>query len=94
MPPYICPYTISRLMTLSQLQNEITLSKNRSLIGKKLEVLVEGPSKRSDEQSMGRTDTNKIVVFPRRKDDVGQIIRLEITAAEGHTLFGSFADSK
>ncbi|MDZ7260798.1 MAG: tRNA (N6-isopentenyl adenosine(37)-C2)-methylthiotransferase MiaB [candidate division KSB1 bacterium] len=83
---------LSRLETLNKLQKKITLEINKKLVGKKVKVLVEGPSKKSQEQYQGRTDTNKIVVFPKRKEAIGSIIELKIVAAEGHTLFGQPKD--
>jgi len=50
-----------RLRRLHELQGQISLEKNRNLIGQELEILVEGPSKLSNDQLMGRTRTNRIV---------------------------------
>lgn len=80
----------ARLNALNALQNEITLQNYRALIGHRVQVLVEGRSKKSDEQYMGRTDTNKIVIFPKRDRIIGKIVEMRICAAEGHTLFGEF----
>lgn len=78
-----------RLQILIGLQNEITLKRYRQDIGKKLPVLVEGPSKKSSEQYKGRTETNKIVIFDKGLTQPGDVVGMEITAAEGHTLFGA-----
>jgi len=85
---------LTRLNTLNDLQNEITLQNYRALIGQRVKVLVEGRSKKSNEQYMGRTATNKIVVFPKRVGIIGTIVELRITAAEGHTLFGEFVEHR
>lgn len=50
-----------RLRRLHELQDEISLRKNRNLIGQEQEVLVEGPSRLGDDRLMGRTRTNRIV---------------------------------
>jgi len=78
-----------RLQILNDLQKKITLKKNRQLIGQVVEVLVEGPSKKSKRDFMGRTETNKIVVFPKpRTIGPGSLAKVRIVNAEGVTLFG------
>lgn len=54
-----------RLNRMIALQNELSAASNLSDVGKTFEVLVEGFSKRSREQLMGRTSQNKAAVFPR-----------------------------
>ena len=51
-------------------------------------MLVEGPSKRSDEQLGGRTDSNKMVVFDRQHFEKGQYVRVRITDCTSATLLG------
>lgn len=57
-------------------------------MGTEQEVLVEGPSKRSDAQLAGRTDTNKMVVFDRGDARPGQYVRVRITDCTSATLMG------
>ncbi len=78
-----------RLTEIIDLQRELSYTKNRELIGAKEWVLVEGPSKRSDDEWMGRTDTNKTVVFPRGSFETGDYIQTEIYSATSATLFGT-----
>jgi tRNA-2-methylthio-N6-dimethylallyladenosine synthase len=78
----------ARLARLITIQNQITLEKNRAQLGKIYEVLIEGPSQKRIGYLKGRTDTNKIVVFPEIKSKPGDLIPVKIHAAEGHTLFG------
>ncbi len=78
-----------RLEELIALQKQITLEKNRERIGSVLEVLVEGPSKKSARRVMGRTEGNMIVVLKAPNAKPGQLVRVLITGAEGHTLFGT-----
>lgn len=78
-----------RLEELIALQKQITLEKNRERIGSVLEVLVEGPSKKSARRMMGRTQGNMIVVLKGPDARPGQLVRVLITGAEGHTLFGT-----
>ena len=56
---------IRRLNEIIALQNGLSLESNRRDIGKTFEVLVEGYSKRSREQMCGRTQQNKMIVFPK-----------------------------
>ena len=67
------------------------------LVGTPVEVLCEGPSKTNRERLMGRTRTNKIVVFPpspkRRligesEEFVGQLVNVRIERANGFSLYG------
>jgi len=77
-----------RLQHIINLQNDITLEKNRELIGSSVRVLVEKDSKKSDQQWMGRTDENRIVVFDKNGELPRDIIPLRIYDAQGVTLFG------
>ncbi len=79
---------VKRLEKLLRLQKSITLKKNRSLIGVEEEILVEGTSKKSEDEMMGRTDGNKIVVLKKNGLKTGEITRCKIVGAEGFTLFG------
>ncbi|MBX3727764.1 MAG: tRNA (N6-isopentenyl adenosine(37)-C2)-methylthiotransferase MiaB [Candidatus Sumerlaeia bacterium] len=76
-----------RLQRLITLQEEISLELNRAEEGRVHEVLVEGPSRRGDDL-MGRTRTDKTVVFPGDPALVGQLVPVRIAQACGHTLRG------
>jgi tRNA-2-methylthio-N6-dimethylallyladenosine synthase len=67
------------------------------LVGQKVEVLCEGPSKTNRARLMGRTSTNKIVVFPpspngrpigESQEHVGQLVNVRIERANGFSLYG------
>ncbi|NSW86312.1 MAG: tRNA (N6-isopentenyl adenosine(37)-C2)-methylthiotransferase MiaB [Syntrophobacteraceae bacterium] len=77
-----------RLTELQNLQAEITLRKNLDEIGRIRDVLVEGTSKASKEQSTGRTQQNRVVNFDNPDVPAGRIVRLRITAAFAHSLLG------
>lgn len=80
---------VERIQILNTIQDEITLKRNRQLIGQIQQILVEGPSKKAKpNQYMGRTETNKIVVFDSDAPEIGSLLEVKIVAAEGHTLFG------
>lgn len=75
-----------RLAEIIDIQRRIVAENNQYEIGRRHIVLVEGPSKRSDEQLCGRTDTNKMVVFDRKNYERGQYVEVEITSANSATL--------
>lgn len=77
-----------RLTEIISLQNRIALENNQAEVGREHTVLVEGPSKRSDAQLCGRTDTNKMVVFDREHYEKGQYVRVRITGCTSATLLG------
>jgi tRNA-2-methylthio-N6-dimethylallyladenosine synthase len=79
---------VRRLNEIIELQNRITFENNQMDIGREFEVLVEGFSKRSNEQLFGRTSQNKVVIFPREGRRIGELIRVRITSASSATLFG------
>jgi len=78
-----------RLGEIIDRQARISLENNRQEVGREHTVLVEGPSKRSDEQLCGRTDTNKMVVFDRQGYARGQYARVRITDCTSATLLGT-----
>lgn len=83
------PVKIERLNRMIALQNELSLATNRRDIGKTFSVLIEGVSKRSSEQWVGRNGQNKTVVFPRRPDTrIGDTVQVTITDATSATLLG------
>ncbi|MFN3427574.1 MAG: tRNA (N6-isopentenyl adenosine(37)-C2)-methylthiotransferase MiaB [Candidatus Thermochlorobacter sp.] len=77
-----------RLAEIIQLQQHISLELYQQSIGKTYDVLIEGESKRSHEHWMGRTDTNRVVVFPQTTESVGDVVPVKITGATSATLFG------
>ena len=80
---------IERLQRMIDLQIELSLESNRGDIGHTFEVLVEGFSRRSREQLCGRTQQNKMVVFPRVEGvKAGDFVSVRITEASSATLLG------
>lgn len=75
-----------RLSEIITQQMNIQDARNQNEIGKRHLVLVEGTSKRSDEQLSGRTDTNKMVVFDRKDFEIGDYVEVEVTSATSATL--------
>lgn len=82
---------IDRLNRMIALQNELSLVSNRRDIGKTFDVLVEGVSKRSRDQFVGRNQQNKTVVFPRGNYRVGDTVMVTIDEASSATLIGHLA---
>jgi tRNA-2-methylthio-N6-dimethylallyladenosine synthase len=83
IPPEEKKYRITRL---NEIQKEISLERNRRHIGQEMEILVEGPSKRNPDEWFGRTDGNKMVVFPRSNQKAGEYIVVKIFDATANTL--------
>ena len=79
---------IRRLNELIALQTEISAEKYKADEGKTFEVLVEGFSKRSREQLCGRTEQNKMVVFPKAGHHIGEKVMVRITGSTSATLLG------
>lgn len=77
-----------RLTEIIELQTRISLESNRAEVGREHVVLVEGSSRRSEDQVAGRTDTNKTVVFDRGSVEKGDYVRVLITGCTSATLFG------
>lgn len=77
-----------RLNEIIALQNSLSVVSNEAEIGKVRQVLVEGTSKRSDEQMCGRTSQNKMVIFDRGDHKAGDYITVKITSCSSATLFG------
>lgn len=74
---------------LLAVQEEISGERNRSLVGKRFEVLVEGPSKHVKTKWMGRADSNQIVCFEAGRDLTGTFVQVDVTAATPLTLTGT-----
>ena len=79
---------LRRLNELIALQTEISAQQNKKDEGKVFDVLVEGFSKRSREQLCGRTEQNKMVVFPKAGHHIGETVRVRITGSTSATLLG------
>lgn len=77
---------IDRLNRMIKLQGELSLASNKAEIGRVVEVLAEGVSKRSKEQMVGRTSQNKTAVFPRGNAKVGELVLLKVVDATSATL--------
>ena len=77
-----------RLTEIIQLQQKLSLASNRKDIGKTFEILIEGHSKRSDDQYFGRSSQNKVAVYTKTAAGPGQYVLVIITGASSATLLG------
>ena len=73
----------ARLLTLV---NEIGARHYQNYVGNNVEILVEGPSKKNSARMMGRTRSNKIVVFDGSERHHGQLMDVKITRARFPSL--------
>jgi tRNA-2-methylthio-N6-dimethylallyladenosine synthase len=76
-----------RLARLQAVINEVATRRYSAMVGKSVEVLVEGPSRKNPSRLEGRTRCNKIVVFDPAHHQPGQIVNLKITHATATTLY-------
>ncbi len=83
------PVKKERFQRLIQLQNAISLAINRKLVGAEVEVLVEGESKNDANKLMGRTRTNKIVIWDKSgREKPGDLVTVAVTGAQTWVLKG------
>jgi tRNA-2-methylthio-N6-dimethylallyladenosine synthase len=84
----------SRLAEIVALQNKLSLESNLRDIGKEFEVLIEGESKRSEADWMGRSSQNKVIVFPKdgSQRKKGQYVLVRVTDCTQATLLGKIED--
>ncbi|MDE6283751.1 MAG: tRNA (N6-isopentenyl adenosine(37)-C2)-methylthiotransferase MiaB [Muribaculaceae bacterium] len=83
---------IDRLNRMIALQNRLSAESNRRDIGKVFEVLVEGVSKRSKDQWVGRTEQNKTCVFPRGNYKTGDFVKVIVRDSSSATLICDLAE--
>ncbi|MFM8913162.1 MAG: radical SAM protein, partial [Flammeovirgaceae bacterium] len=77
-----------RLEEIIQKQSELSLKRNQMDVGKVHKVLIEGTSRRSDEQLQGRNSANKVVIFPRGNKSKGEYVNVLVEGCTGATLMG------
>ncbi len=77
-----------RLTEIIELQNKLSQKAKTKDINKVYEVLVEGTSKKSENDLFGRTSQNKVVVFPRKSHKPGDIVKVRINNCTSATLLG------
>ena len=78
----------ARLNALMEAQNTISREINERLLGRTLEVMVEGASKNDPTVWSGRTRTNKIVLFPHGAEQEGDFVQVRVTQPQTWVLKG------
>lgn len=78
-----------RLEEVIALQGELSMESNRRDVGKTFRVLVEGTSKRSEDQLFGRNSQNKVIIFPKGEHQIGDYVDVKVTECTPATLLGS-----
>lgn len=81
-----------RLEEIIALQLESSAASHKNQIGKIAKVLVEGPSKRSEEHFCGRDGRNSMVVFPKGNAKKGEYVLVKITDCTSATLIGELVN--
>jgi tRNA-2-methylthio-N6-dimethylallyladenosine synthase len=76
-----------RNQQLMETVNEIAAKRFQTFVGRKAQILVEGPSKKNAARMMGRTRCNRIVVFDGSERHRGQVMDVAITRAGSFTLY-------
>ncbi|CAN5531411.1 tRNA (N6-isopentenyl adenosine(37)-C2)-methylthiotransferase MiaB [soil metagenome] len=74
---------------LLQVVDESAHRANDRLVGREVEILCEGPSRHNPARLMGRTRTNKIVVFEDKPERAGEIMNVFVQQANGFSLYGT-----
>jgi tRNA-2-methylthio-N6-dimethylallyladenosine synthase len=74
---------------LLEVVNESARRANERLVGRDAEILCEGPSRTNPARLMGRTRTNKIVIFEGGDELVGELVDVRIERATGFSLYGA-----
>ena len=77
-----------RLSELIIKQREHSLYRNKLCINKTYKVLIEGLSKKSDDNFKGKNSENKMIVFPKEKYNIGEYVNVKVTRCNSATLFG------
>jgi len=78
-----------RLNEIINVQQKLSLESNKNDVGKTFEVLIEGISKKSNDEVYGRTSQNKVVVFNKKNFKPGDFVTIKITDCTSATLKGS-----
>ena len=81
-----------RLTEIIEKQLSHSHESHKKMIGRIEKVLVEGPSKRSEENFCGRNSRNSMVIFPKGDFEKGQYITVKINDCTSATLMGEVVD--
>ena len=77
-----------RLQEIVDLQQKHSLIRTKEFLNKKVEVLIDKESKKSDKYWAGRTEHNKVVVFPKENYNIGDYVNVITEQCTSATLIG------
>jgi tRNA-2-methylthio-N6-dimethylallyladenosine synthase len=77
-----------RLIRLQEEQRRIQTGKNADWIGSTVEVLVEGFSRRTESDVMGRISSNQVVNFPAEASLIGKLVTVQVVGSSANSLYG------
>jgi tRNA-2-methylthio-N6-dimethylallyladenosine synthase len=89
IPEEVKKRRLQEMIDLHRIQSLKSMQKD---VGKIYKVLVEGTSKKNEEELQGRTDHNKMVIFPKGNLKPGDYVNIKITSCTAGTLFGSLIE--
>ena len=78
-----------RLSEIINLQQKHGMYRMKQFVGKTVEVLIEGNSKKSDQHWMGRNTQNAVAVFPKGDEKIGDLVQVRIDDCTSATLIGT-----
>lgn len=83
-----------RLQEIVELQGKLSYESNKNDLNKVFTVLIEGNSKRSEQDWMGRSSQNKVIVFPKEQYNLqkGDYVKVQVTDCTQATLLGKIID--
>jgi tRNA-2-methylthio-N6-dimethylallyladenosine synthase len=82
----------TRLNEIIERQGQHSLQRYQRDVGKTFRVLIEGPSKRSDDFLQGRNSANKVIIFPKKNKTKGQYVDVLVESCSRATLFGKIVE--
>ena len=77
-----------RLAEIIEKQSQLSLERNKLDIGQEQIILIEGTSKKSDEELKAKNSANKVVILPKGNYQIGDYVKVRITDCTPATLFG------
>ena len=78
-----------RLNDIIQLQQKYSLYNTERFLGKTVEVLIDGSSKKSDAHWKGRNSQNAVVIFPKESERIGDFVNIKVEDCTSATLIGT-----
>ncbi|MRT94183.1 tRNA (N6-isopentenyl adenosine(37)-C2)-methylthiotransferase MiaB [Ancylomarina sp. 16SWW S1-10-2] len=81
-----------RLSEMIVIQRQLSLESNQRDMGKTFEILIEGLSKKSDQEMYGRSSQNKVFILPKSNLKVGDLVNVKAVNCTSATLIGELID--